>query len=90
MKRATFTLLVLLGLTFVTVASANNYDESIDGDLSNDRNVPTSIPLSAGSNMVKTMPPISSRWLSRALVCLASSMIWDSPSIAKYSHWIGM
>ena len=45
---------------------------------------------SAGSNIVSTIPPISSRWLSRALVCRHSSMICESPSIAKYSHWIGM
>ena len=50
MKRATFTLLVLLGLTFATIASATNYDESINGDLSNDRNAPTVIPpLTPGS-----------------------------------------
>ena len=50
MKRAAFTLLALFSLTY---AVADNYDESVNGDLSGDRTMPTSISLSAGSNTVR-------------------------------------
>jgi hypothetical protein len=52
MRRATFTLLALLGLSFASVASADNYNEGIDGDLSNNRLAPTVISLDPGSNTI--------------------------------------
>jgi len=47
-----FTLLVLIGLSYGSVASADNYNESIDGDLSGNRLAPTSIQLDPGSNTI--------------------------------------
>jgi len=52
MVRATFTLLTLLGLSYASVANADNWDEGIDGDLSNNRLVPTVISLDPGSNTI--------------------------------------
>ncbi len=52
MVRATFTLLALLGLSYASVAGADNYDEGIDGDLSNARLAPTVISLDPGSNSI--------------------------------------
>jgi len=52
MVRATFTLLTLLGLSYASVASADNWNEGIDGDLSNNRLVPTVISLDPGSNTI--------------------------------------
>jgi hypothetical protein len=52
MRRTTSILLVLLGLSLGSVASAADYDESMDGDLSGNRLAPTSIALGLGSNTV--------------------------------------
>jgi hypothetical protein len=52
MLRATFALLALLGLSYASVASADNYNEGIDGDLSNNRLAPTVISLDPGSNTI--------------------------------------
>jgi hypothetical protein len=52
MVRATLTLLVLIGLSCGSFARADNYNESIDGDLSNNRLAPTVIALDPGANTV--------------------------------------
>jgi hypothetical protein len=52
MGRATFTLLVLIGLAYGSVARADNYDESMDGDLSGNRLAPTAIVLDPGANAI--------------------------------------
>jgi hypothetical protein len=52
MLRATFTLLALLGLSYASVANADDYNEGIDGDLSNNRLAPTVISLDPGSNKI--------------------------------------
>jgi hypothetical protein len=52
MRSATFTLLVLIGLSLASIAGASNYDESVNGDLSGIRLAPTVISLGAGSNTI--------------------------------------
>ncbi len=52
MLRATFTLLALFGLSYAGVASADNYTETIDGDLSGSGAAPTAISLDPGSNVI--------------------------------------
>ena len=52
MMHATFTLLTLLGLSYASIANADNWNEGIDGDLSNNRLAPTVISLDPGSNTI--------------------------------------
>jgi hypothetical protein len=52
MQRAMLTLLVLIGLSYGSVAIASDYDEGIDGDLSGNRLAPTSVSLDPGTNTI--------------------------------------
>jgi hypothetical protein len=52
MKRAIFGLIVVIGLTCAGSARATDYDEGVNGDLSGNRNAPTSIVLAPGSNLI--------------------------------------
>jgi hypothetical protein len=52
MRRATLTLLGVICLAYGVVASADDYNEALDGDLSGDRFNPTVINLDPGSNTI--------------------------------------
>jgi len=52
--RAALSVAVLsLGLVRASAAQAFNYDEAVNGDLSNDRLAPTALVLASGSNLLK-------------------------------------
>src|SRR5689334_18353067 len=54
MRNSTLAALLALGLGTLlsSSASATSYDESVNGDLSNDRLNPTALTLTQGSNMI--------------------------------------
>jgi hypothetical protein len=68
MRLGTSTLLLALGVLSASVARAGNHDEAVNGDLSNDRLVPTIIPVSTGSNRIKATSAAGDREYFRLTV----------------------
>src|SRR4029078_59786 len=44
----------------------------------------------AASYIVSRIPQTCNRLLEREITCRITSIIWVRPSMAKYSHWIGI